>query len=67
MVSLTIDNSINQLVQNSTTMHDLSKFQRMMVAMDLTEMDAHVVRYAEMIAKCFEVEAVYFFHAADSS
>lgn len=48
-------------------MHDLSKFQRMMVAMDLTEMDAHVVRYAEMIAKCFEVEAVYFFHAADSS
>ncbi len=48
-------------------MHDLSKFQRMMVAMDLTEMDVHIIKYASMIAKCFQIEAVYFFHAADSS
>ena len=48
-------------------MHDLSKFQRMMVAMDLTEMDVHIIRFASMVAKHFEIEAVYFFHAADSS
>ena len=48
-------------------MHDLSKFQRMMVAMDLTDMDVHIIKYASMIAKHFEIEAVYFFHAADSS
>ncbi len=48
-------------------MHDLSKFKRMMVTIDLTDMDAHVVKFASMIAKYFELDAVYFFHAASST
>lgn len=47
-------------------MHDLSKFQRMMVCLDLTEMDKHLIKYASMIAKVFEINSVYFFHVAES-
>lgn len=47
-------------------MNDLSKFQRMLVAVDLTEMDNYVVKYASMIAKVFEINAVYFLHVTTS-
>jgi nucleotide-binding universal stress UspA family protein len=47
-------------------MHDLSKFQRMMVCLDLTEMDQHLIKYAAMIAKVFEINSVYFLHVAES-
>ena len=47
-------------------MHDLSKFQRMMVCLDLTEMDKHLIKYASMIAKVFEINSIYFFHVAES-
>lgn len=41
-------------------MHDLSKFRRMLVALDLSDMDVFVVKYASLIAKVFEIDAVYF-------
>jgi nucleotide-binding universal stress UspA family protein len=47
-------------------MHDLSKFQRMMVCLDLTKMDKHLIKYASMIAKVFEINSVYFLHVAES-
>lgn len=47
-------------------MHDLSKFRRMLVALDLTDMDVFVVKYASMIAKAFEIDAVYFMHVTTS-
>lgn len=47
-------------------MQDLSKFQRMLVTLDLTDMDVFVIKYASMIAKAFEIDAVYFLHVATS-
>ncbi len=47
-------------------MHDLSKFRRMLVALDLTDMDVFVVKYASMIAKVFGIDAVYFMHVTTS-
>lgn len=47
-------------------MQDLSKFQRVLVTLDLSEMDVFVVKYASMIAKVFEVDAVYFMHVTTS-
>ncbi|OEK06977.1 universal stress protein [Roseivirga misakiensis] len=47
-------------------MQDLSKFQRMMVTLDLTEMDVYLIKYASMIAKAFEIDAVYFLHVTTS-
>lgn len=47
-------------------MNDLSKFQRMVVAVDLTEMDTYVIKYASMIARVFEIDAVYFLHITTS-
>lgn len=42
------------------------KFQRMLVAVDLTEMDRHVVKYASMVAGIFKMDAVYFLHITSS-
>ncbi|OEK02833.1 hypothetical protein BFP97_15460 [Roseivirga sp. 4D4] len=47
-------------------MHDLSKFRRMLVALDLSDMDVFVVKYASMIAKVFGIDAVYFLHVTTS-
>ncbi len=47
-------------------MHDLSKFRRMLVALDLSDMDVFVTKYASMIAKVFEIDAVYFLHVTTS-
>lgn len=47
-------------------MQDLSKFQRMLVTLDLTDMDVPVIKYASMIAKAFEIDAVYFLHVTTS-
>lgn len=47
-------------------MYDLSKYQRMMVCLDLTEMDGIIIKYASMIANTFGIDAVYFIHVADS-
>ena len=47
-------------------MQDLSKFQRMLVTLDLSDMDVPVIKYASMIAKAFEIDAVYFLHVATS-
>lgn len=47
-------------------MHDLSKFQRMMVCLDLTEMDEGLIKYASLIANTFQLNAVYFYHVTTS-
>ncbi|WP_339606100.1 universal stress protein [uncultured Roseivirga sp.] len=47
-------------------MYDLSKFQRVMVCLDLTEMDKGLIQYASMIAQILEVDSVYFLHVAES-
>lgn len=47
-------------------MQDLSKFQRMLVTLDLTDMDLYVIKYASMIAKAFEIDAIYFLHVTTS-
>ncbi len=47
-------------------MEDLSKFQRMLVAMDLSNMDEHLLKYASLAAKVFEIDTVYFCHVATS-
>lgn len=47
-------------------MQDLSKFQRMLVALDLTQMDVYILKYASMIAKVFNIDAVYFMHVTTS-
>lgn len=47
-------------------MYDLSKFQRMMVCLDLTEMDKGLIQYASMMAKVMEIDSVYFLHVAES-
>ena len=45
-------------------MHDLSSFRRMLVCLDLSPMDEALIRYASLIAKIFEIDAVYFTHVA---
>jgi nucleotide-binding universal stress UspA family protein len=47
-------------------MHDLSKFQRMMVCLDLTEMDKNLIQYTSMVASVFEINSVYFYHVTES-
>lgn len=47
-------------------MDDLSKFDRMMVALDLSEMDEHVLKYASMVVKTFGISTVYFIHITSS-
>lgn len=47
-------------------MHDLSKFQRMMVCLDLTDMDETMIKYASLIANTFEINAIYFYHVTTS-
>ena len=39
---------------------------RLLVALDLTEMDDTLIRYTSFIAKLFKADKVYFFHVADS-
>lgn len=43
-------------------MHDLSKYQRMMVCLDITEMDEHLIKYANMVVDVFGISHVYFYH-----
>jgi len=59
-------NSINYHTNPDSAMHDLSKFQRMLVALDLSDMDIFVVKYASMIAKIFEIDAIYFLNVTTS-
>ena len=47
-------------------MHDLSSYQRMMVCLDLSEMDEILLKYASMAAKVFGIEMVYFCHVVTS-
>lgn len=47
-------------------MEDLSKFDRMMVALDLTEMDEHILKYASMVVETFGITKVYFIHITSS-
>lgn len=47
-------------------MQDLSKFQRMLVALDLSQMDVYLLKYASMAAKVFDIDSVYFVHVATS-
>lgn len=47
-------------------MNKIEKYTRMLVGMDLSEMDEHVVKYAYLIAKTFQMEAVYFFHVSSN-
>lgn len=39
---------------------------RLLVALDLTEMDDTLIRYTSFMAKLFKTEKVYFFHVADT-
>lgn len=47
-------------------MEDLRKFDRMMVALDLTPMDEHILKYASMVVKNFDITKVYFIHITTS-
>lgn len=47
-------------------MQDLTKFQRMLVALDLSQMDVYLLKYASMAAKIFDIDTVYFVHVATS-
>lgn len=47
-------------------MNKIEKYTRMMVGMDLTEMDEHVINYTALLAKTFKFEAVYFLHVTSS-
>ncbi len=42
------------------------KLERLLVALDLTEMDDILIRYISKMAAYFNTEKVYFFHIADS-
>ncbi len=39
---------------------------RILVALDLTEMDDSLIRYTSFMAKLFNTDKIYFFHVADS-
>ena len=47
-------------------MNKIEKYSRMLVGLDLTEMDQHIVSYTSMIAKVFKINAVYFLHVTSS-
>lgn len=47
-------------------MNKIEKYSRMLVGLDLTEMDQHVVRYACMVARTFKINAVYFLHVTST-
>jgi nucleotide-binding universal stress UspA family protein len=47
-------------------MNKIDKYSRMLVGLDLTDMDQHVVKFACMIARMFKVDAVYFLHVTSS-
>lgn len=47
-------------------MQDLSKYQRMLVALDLSQMDVYLLKYASMAAKVFDIDTVYFVNIATS-
>lgn len=47
-------------------MQDLSKYQRMLVALDLSQMDVYLLKYASMAAKVFDIDTVYFVNIASS-
>lgn len=47
-------------------MNKIEKYSRMLVGLDLSEMDRHAVSYASMIAKVLEINAVYFLHVTSS-
>lgn len=47
-------------------MNDMKDYKRMLVGLDLSEMDEHVVRYSCQVAHFFQMEAVYFFHVTSS-
>jgi len=48
------------------TMNKIENYKRMLVGLDLTEMDEHVVRYACQVAHAFKIEAIYFFHVTST-
>lgn len=47
-------------------MRDLSNYQRMMVCLDLSDMDETLLKYASLAAKVFKMETVYFCHVVTS-
>ena len=47
-------------------MQDLTKFQRMIVALDLSQMDVYLLKYASMAVKTFDIDVVYFMHVTTS-
>ena len=47
-------------------MRDLSNFQRMMVCLDLSEMDETLLKYASMVTEVFGIDMVYFCHVVTS-
>ncbi|MBK6265958.1 universal stress protein [Marivirga sp. S37H4] len=42
------------------------KIERILVALDLTEMDEVLIRYTSQLAKHFQTEKIYFFHVANT-
>ena len=47
-------------------MHDLSNYERMMVCLDLSDMDETLLKYASMAVKAFTIQKVYFCHVVNS-
>lgn len=47
-------------------MNKIENYKRMLVGLDLTDMDEHVVRYSCQVARFFKMEAVYFFHVTST-
>jgi len=47
-------------------MHDLSNYERMMVCLDLSDMDETLLKYASMAVKAFTIQKVYFCHVVTS-
>ncbi len=41
-------------------------YKRVLVALDLTEMDSVLMKYASYLTKIFEIDTIYFFHVAKS-
>ena len=37
--------------------------KKILVSLDLTDIDAHVINYASVLSRIFEIEKVYFVHA----
>lgn len=47
-------------------MNKIENYKRMLVGLDLTDMDEHLVSYACLLARTFKMEAVYFFHVTST-